>query len=120
MATLFGTGPVIPAKFSMPRLGAWQPRMHVNPPSPPFSKGGWGGFESYFLTNGTDFFHRRDRRERRDRTIIKTQDYTWRHYLEQGPSFPRNFPFPRLGAWHPRMHENSPSPPFSKGGLGGI
>jgi hypothetical protein len=34
---------VIPAKFSMPRLGAWHPRMDENPPSPPFSKGGLGG-----------------------------------------------------------------------------
>jgi hypothetical protein len=41
---------VIPAKFPMPRLGAGHPRMDENPPSPPFSKGGLGGFESYFLT----------------------------------------------------------------------
>jgi len=34
---------VIPAKFSMPRLGAGHPRMDENPPSPPFSKGGLGG-----------------------------------------------------------------------------
>jgi len=33
---------------------------------------------------------------------------------------PAKFPMPRLGAWHPRMDENPPSPPFSKGGLGGI
>jgi len=41
---------VIPAKFSMPRLEAWHPRMDENPPSPPFSKGGLGGFQGYFLT----------------------------------------------------------------------
>ena len=41
---------VIPTEFPMLRLGAWHPRMDENPPSPPFSKGGLGGFESYFLT----------------------------------------------------------------------
>jgi hypothetical protein len=30
-------------------LGAWHPRMDQNPPSPPFDKGGLGGFKSYFL-----------------------------------------------------------------------
>jgi hypothetical protein len=34
----------------MPRLWAWHPRMDENPPSPPFSKGGLGGFKTYFLT----------------------------------------------------------------------
>jgi len=34
----------------MPRLEAWHPRMDENPPSPPFSKGGLGGFQGYFLT----------------------------------------------------------------------
>jgi hypothetical protein len=34
----------------MPRLRAWHPRMDENPPSPPFSKGGLGGFKTYFLT----------------------------------------------------------------------
>ena len=38
------------AEFSRPRLGAWHPRMDENPPSPPLSKGGLGGFESYYLT----------------------------------------------------------------------
>jgi len=38
---------VIPAKFSM--TGS-TPANNENPPSPPFCKGGLGGFESYFLT----------------------------------------------------------------------
>ena len=42
---------VIPAKFPMtgstPANPAWAGKI---PPRPPLIKGGWGGFESYFLT----------------------------------------------------------------------